>query len=155
MKRETFFLKVAVFLIGLPVLAICIAVFPELIQAVNSNTEWPFPERFFIVFLYVTSFPFYFFLYQSFKLLRYIDENKAFSELTVKGLKTMKVCAFTISILYVSGIPIFHMMAVDPPVPLIATLIAFVSFMIAVFVAILQKLLKNAIDIKSENDLTI
>jgi len=31
----------------------------------------------------------------------------------------------------------------------------FASLVVAVFAAVLQKLLKNAIDIKSENDLTI
>jgi capsular polysaccharide biosynthesis protein len=33
--------------------------------------------------------------------------------------------------------------------------IIFASLVIAVFAAVLQKLIKNAIDIKSENDLTV
>jgi biopolymer transport protein ExbB/TolQ len=34
-------------------------------------------------------------------------------------------------------------------------MLTFTSLVIAVFAAVLQKLLKNAIDIKSENDLTV
>jgi hypothetical protein len=37
----------------------------------------------------------------------------------------------------------------------IGLVIIFASIVIAVFAAVLQKLLRNAIDIKSENDLTI
>ncbi|WP_371326733.1 DUF2975 domain-containing protein [Psychrobacillus sp. OK028] len=42
-----------------------------------------------------------------------------------------------------------------PGVIFVGLVVPFASMMIAVFAAVLQKLLKNAIDIKSENDLTI
>lgn len=102
--------------------------------------------------------PFYFALYQAFKLLRYIDENKAFSQLSVTALKMIKYCAFTISSLHVLVLPLFYLFAeIDdaPGVVFAGLLVPFASMVIAFFAAVLQKLLKNAIDIKSENDLTI
>lgn len=54
--------------------------------------------------------------------------------------------------------PVFYLMAeIDdaPGIIVIGLIIIFASMVIAVFVAVLQKLLKEAIDIKSENDLTV
>ena len=108
--------------------------------------------------MYASAIPFYFALYQAFKLLSYIDKNKAFSELSVKALKNIKYCAITISILYVLGMPLFYLMAERDDAPgiiLIGLVIIFASMVIAVFAAVLQRLLQEAIDIKSENDLTV
>lgn len=111
-----------------------------------------------LIYLYVTAIPFYFALYQAFKLLSYIDKNKAFSGLSVRALKNIKYCAVTISIFYAAGMPVFYLMAeIDdaPGIIVIGLVIIFASMVIAVFAAVLQKLLKEAIDIKSENDLTV
>ena len=107
--------------------------------------------------MYGAAVPFYFALYQAFNLLRYIDENTAFSELSVKALKNIKCCAITIIGLYVLGLPLFRFIAkkVDPPIVLMGLIIIFASLVIAVFAAILQRLLQEAINIKSENDLTV
>lgn len=54
--------------------------------------------------------------------------------------------------------PVFYLMAeIDdaPGIIVIGLIIIFASMVIAVFAAVLQKLLKEAIDIKSENDLTV
>ncbi|AGE63717.1 hypothetical protein C663_1936 [Bacillus subtilis XF-1] len=110
------------------------------------------------IYLYITAVPFYFALYQAFKLLSYIDKNKAFSGLSVRALKNIKYCAVTISIFYAAGMPVFYLMAeIDdaPGIIVIGLIIIFASMVIAVFAAVLQKLLKEAIDIKSENDLTV
>lgn len=109
------------------------------------------------IVMYGAAIPFYCALYQAFNLLRYIDENKEFSEISVKVLKNIKCCAITISGLYVLGLPLFHFIAkkVDPPIGLMGIIIIFVSLVIAVFAAILQRLLQEAINIKSEIDLTV
>ncbi|MGV2488281.1 UNVERIFIED_CONTAM: DUF2975 domain-containing protein, partial [Bacillus mycoides] len=42
-----------------------------------------------------------------------------------------------------------------PGIIILGMLLIFASMVIAVFAAVLQRLLKDAIDIKSENDLTV
>lgn len=54
--------------------------------------------------------------------------------------------------------PFFYLLAEKDDAPgiiLIGMVFVFAAFVVAVFAAVLQKLLKNAIDIKSENDLTV
>ncbi|EEK79138.1 hypothetical protein bcere0009_19920 [Bacillus cereus R309803] len=53
--------------------------------------------------------------------------------------------------------PLFRFIAkkVDPPIGLIGFIIIFAALVIAVFAAILQRLLQEAINIKSENDLIV
>lgn len=64
-----------------------------------------------LIDMYAAVIPFYFALYQAFKLLSYIDKNQAFSELSVKALKNIKYCAITISTLYLLGMPLYYLMA--------------------------------------------
>jgi hypothetical protein len=159
MKRETIFLKSAVILMGFPVLALCIFLVPEIANfAAELYPDIAYMKYLVYIDLYAAAIPFYFALYQAFKLLSYIDKNNAFSELSVSALKKIKYCAITISSLYVVGMPLFYLVAEGddaPGVILIGMVMIFASMVIAVFAAVLQKLLKNAIDIKSENDLTV
>ncbi|MFF5996921.1 DUF2975 domain-containing protein [Lysinibacillus sp. KU-BSD001] len=159
MKRETFFLKIAVFLMGIPILALCIFVVPKIGEfAAELYPHIAYIKYLVLIDLYATVIPFYFALYQTFKLLSYIDKNKAFSEISVRALKSIKYCAITISMLYVVGMPLFYLMAeMDdaPGIIVIGMVFIFASMVIAIFAAVLQKLLQDAIDIKSENDLTI
>jgi hypothetical protein len=159
MKRETLFLKVVIFLMVIPVLAVCIFVLPELSTFVAEiMPRFAYLQYPFLIVMYATAISYFVALYQALRLLSYIDKNIAFSELSVKALKNIKYCAITISCLYVLCMPIIFTMAeVDdaPGLAAIGLVITFGSFVIAVFAAVLQKLLKNAIDIKSENDLTV
>ncbi len=157
MKRETLFLKVAVFLIGIPILALCILGLPWLADH-PVNPDYAHILYPILIGIYVTAIPFYFALYQAFKLLSYIDKNNAFSELSVRALKNIKYCAITISTLYVVMIPFVCLVADKDDAPgliIMGMVPIFASMVVAVFAAVLQKLLKNAIDIKSENDLTV
>ncbi len=55
----------------------------------------------------------------------------------------------------VGAVYLFSQNALHPGIAIIGLTIIFTSVIIAVFPAVLQKLLKNALDIKSENDLTV
>lgn len=108
--------------------------------------------------IYASAIPFFIALYQALGLLSYIDENKAFSELSVKALKNIKYCANVISIIYVVLLPFVYLVAEKDDAPgliVVGMVPIFASMLIAVFAAVLQRLLKEAIDIKSENDLTV
>jgi len=156
--KSTFFLKIAVILIGIPVLAIGIfGLFDLYNYPLNPNNHelilYPI-----IIGIYVTGIPFYFALYQAFKLLCYIDKSNAFSELSVKALKNIKYCTISISIFYTTVLPVcisYSRKQDFPGLVIMAMVSGFTSVVIAVFAAVLQKLLKEAIDIKSENDLTV
>ncbi|MGM0751627.1 MAG: DUF2975 domain-containing protein [Bacillota bacterium] len=159
MKRETLFLKIAVFLIGAPIVALCVLGLPWLAMDVaESDSKLAYVVYGILVVMYISAIPFFIALFQAFKLLSFIDKNNAFSELSVKALKTIKKCAIAISLFYVAAMPLFYILAeVDdaPGIILIGMIFIFGAAVIAVFAAVLQKLLKNAIDIKSENDLTV
>ena len=159
MKRETLFLKVVIFLMVIPVLAVGIFVLPMLSSLVAEiMPRYAYLQYPFLIAMYATAVSYIVALYQALRLLNYIDKNTAFSELSVKALKNIKHCAITISSLYVLCMPIIFFMAEIDDAPGLAAMglvITFGSFVIAVFAAVLQKLLKNAIDIKSENDLTV
>lgn len=153
--RETLFLKVVVFLLGLPILALCIYAFPVLFKE-PAGDYWMLKPI--LVAMYVTAIPYFLALFQTFKLLTYIDKNIAFSELSVQALKKIKFCAIFISAVYALIIPFFYFLAQiedAPGIVIIGMFFVFAPTVIAVFAAVLQKLLKVAIDIKSENDLTI
>jgi hypothetical protein len=152
-QGSTIILRGVVILIGLVVLALCVFALPSGI--VSDKTGYYRP----ILFgLYVPAIPFFYALYQALKLLGYVDKNRAFSELTVKALKNIKLCAFIISALFTVGQPyVFYAADRDdaPGVALIGFVIIGASFVIATAAAVMQKLVQNAVDIKSENDLTV
>jgi hypothetical protein len=152
-KIPTFFLRAAILVLGAIVLAICIFALPRIIGTFDIGGYDPI-----IIGLYLPAIPYFFALYQAWKLLRLIDANNAFSEFAVKALKNIKYCAVTISGLFILGMPfIFRVADLDdaPGVVAIALVIIGASLVIATFAGVLQKLLQNVIDIKKENELTV
>lgn len=107
-----------------------------------------------LVIICISMVPYYVALYQVYKLLTYIDYNKAFSSLSVKAVKKIKQCAFSISILYVIWLPlIYTFVRLDNNAP--GMIPVFIAIVVAVFAAVLEKLLKEAIEMKIENDLIV
>ena len=149
MKLTTLFLKLAVILIGIPVIALCIFWLPGFANYLHYSI---------VIGMYGSAISFFFALYQALKLLSYIDKNIAFSELSVNALKYIKYCAITIGILYAVIAPFLIPIANfddSPGLACIPLIIILASSVIAVFAAVLQRLLQDAIDIKSDNDLTV
>lgn len=157
-QGSTLFLKGVIVLIGLFVLALCIGLLPWLyVKDVMAHFPfyWLYPV---LIGMYAAAIPFYWALYQALKLLSYIDQEQAFSGLSVTALKKIIQCAVIISVLYVIIMPFLYLMAQldDAPGILIPGIVVlFASSVIAVFAAVLHRLLKNAIIIKYENDLTV
>lgn len=152
MKHETLLLKATICFIGLAAITILVVAAPALI---SGNVDYYRPL---LIGLYLTAVPFLFALHQTLKLLSYIDKNKAFSGLSVKALKLIKYCALVISGLYAIGSPYIYYAAQRddaPGVMAMGLIITGASFAIAIFAAVLQKLLQSAIAIKKENDLTV
>jgi hypothetical protein len=144
-------------LVGIVVLGLCLIGLPLVaMQALKF-----YPKSIFIPILigiYATSLPFLYALFQTIKILNYIDKNTTFSHLSVKALKKIKNCAVIIAVLYSLILPFLYIIAERDDAPgilAIALIIIFASICVAVFAAVLQKLLEKAIEIKLENDLTI
>ena len=159
MKRVSIvFLQAVIILISIVALAILIW-FP-LTEGRATNLDL-FSIYFdpFILYGYAASIAFFVALYKAFKLLGYIGKNKVFSSNAVKALKSIKYCAIVLSILIVLAglfIRLFHNKEDDPAGFLVICIVTtFVSIIVATAAAIFEKLLQNAIDMKSENDLTI
>jgi hypothetical protein len=160
MKRgSTIFLRLAVITFGLIVLALCIFVVPSISRGIGIELPWiAYMQYPFVIAMYGSAIVFYIAIYHAFKLLNYIDTNSAFSDLSVRALKHIKRCALVITILFSTTLPLFFNFAQAddaPGVVLIGMAITAIPFIVTVLAAILEMLLKNAIDIKRENELTV
>ena len=159
MKRiSTVFLQAVIVLIGIVALAILIRLPLTEGRAANLDLFSIYFDPF-ILYGYAASIAFFVALYKAFKLLGYIGQNKVFSSNSVKTLKSIKNCAIILSILIVTAglyIRISHNKEDDPAGFLaICIVTTFVSIVVATAAAIFEKILQNAIDMKSENDLTV
>jgi len=159
MKRiSTLFLQGVVVLIGLIVLVLLIRI-PSLEgRAVNLDWISIYSDPF-ILYGYATSIAFFIALYKAFKLLGYIGQNQVFSSQSVGALKSIKYCALVFSGLIVLAalyIRLSHPVDDDPAGFLaMCIVVTFAAIVVATAAAIFEKILQNAIDMKSENDLTI
>jgi hypothetical protein len=154
-RGSTLLLKSVVILIGAGVLAFCILFLP---QAIYLELASDFDYLPLLLGLYIPAIPFLIALYQALKLLNYIDKNQAFSELSVKALKIMKYCAFAFSTSFAIGMPyIFYLADLDdaPGLAALGFVLIGASFVVGTAAAVFQRLLQNAVDMKSENDLTV
>jgi hypothetical protein len=158
-RASTLFLKVVILFIAIGVLAGMIR-FPQTEgRATNLDLVSIYTDPL-IIYGYIASIPFFVALYQAFKLLSYVDANKVFSQLAVKTLRNIKYCAIIIGGLIVLAILYIRLFvngdSDDPAGPTaLGIFTTFVSIVIATAAAIFERLLQNAVDIKSENDLTV
>ncbi|MFD1361266.1 DUF2975 domain-containing protein [Lentibacillus salinarum] len=158
MKRgRTAFLKVAIFVIGFITLGLCLFLLPRLAgHTAEMNPGFAYLQYPVIIGIYMTVVPFFIALYQSLKLLRLIEQKHAFSESAVIALKQIKHCAAAIVIHYLMGVIFLGTQgALHPGIALMGLGIMFTAFIIALFAAVLQEVLRNALEIKTENDLTV
>ena len=159
MKRSsTILLQRVIVLIGIGALALLL--WEPRIEGRNAhatNFEIYFKDPF-LTLVYAGSIPFFMALYQAFKVLGYAGQNRVFSLEAVKALRTIKYCAMAI-IGFVAVEEIFIMLnhGGDDAAGgvFIGILITFGSIVIAVAAAMFERILQNAVDMKSENDLTV
>jgi hypothetical protein len=158
---STVFLRLVVLALGAVVLALCVFALPTIWRAVGSDAEYrdiADAFHFILLALYVAAVPFYLALYQALNLLGYIDKNQAFSTLSVRALKRIAWCGVAIAVVFAASEPFLYTWAQHDDAPgiiLFGMIIAGAALTVSVFAAVLQRLLKNAIDIKAENDLTV
>jgi hypothetical protein len=159
MKRSsTIFLQIVIVLIGIGALALLL--WEPRIEGRNAhatNFEIYFKDPF-LALVYLGSIPFFAALFQAFKVLGYSGQNKIFSKKAVKSLRIIKYCALAIiGFVVVEEIFIILNHGSDDPAGgiFMGILIAFGSIVVATAAAVFERILRNAVDIKSENDLTV
>jgi hypothetical protein len=158
MKRgSTVFLQTVIVLIGIG--AIAFLLWEPHVEGRNAHAtlfEIYFKDPF-LAYAYVASISFFVALYQAFKLLGYAGSNKVFSPAAVKAMRKIKLCALAIIGFVVVG-EIFFLLPYsdDPPAAItMGILITFGSIVIATAAATFEQILQNAVEIKSENELTV
>jgi hypothetical protein len=155
-RSSTAFLQVVIALVGVGVLAFML--WEPQVEGVNAHATF-FQKYFsvFVAYVYIGSIPFFVALYQAIKLLGYVRTNKVFSQEAVRALRTIKYCALAV-IVFV-GVSVVFMIGGDredrPGGIFMRMLVAFPSIIVATAAAMLERVLQNAVDIKSENDLTV
>ena len=145
-------MKSVIYLIGLAVLGLCVIIAGVSLSG-NGGVYLPV-----LLAMFIAAIPFFFALYQGLLLLSNIDKNTAFSESSVQALKTAKYCHGLICVLYALMMPFVIYVADKDDAPgavVIALVIMFGFFVTCVFTAVVEKLVQNALDIKSENELTV
>src|SRR3989344_3949758 len=131
---STLFLKSVIYLIGLAVLALCVIIGGVSISG-NAGMHLPI-----LLVMGLAAVPFFFALYQGLLLLRYIDKNTAFSELSVKAIRNIKYCSFTISVLYAAAMPYIIYVADKDDAPgavMLGLVFIFAPLITSVFAAVL------------------
>ncbi len=152
----TIFLQAVIVLIGIGALALML--WEPHIEGRNAHATLfeIYLNDPFLAYAYLASMPFFVALYQAFKVLAYIRQNKAFSQATVKALRTIKFCA--LGIIGFVAVGELFIMAGDSDDRaggvFIGILITFGSVVVATVAVMFERILQNAVDIKSENDLT-
>jgi hypothetical protein len=161
MKRSSIiFLQIVIVLMGVAALALLL--WEPQIEGVNKNRtnfEIYFQDPF-LALVYAGSIPFFVALYQAIRALGYVGRNQVFSPEVVKALRIIKYCALAIiGFVIVEEIWILVMSGGDndnPGAPIfMGILIVFPSIVVATVAAMFERILQNAVDLKSENDLTV
>ena len=112
----------------------------------------------FLAYVYVGSLPFFFGLYQAFKLLGYVDQGQAFSPGGVEALRRIKCCALAV-IGFIVGGEAYIIFGIDSDDRAggvaMGVMTAFACAVTATAAAVLERVLQSAVDLKSEHDLTV
>jgi hypothetical protein len=156
-RSSTAFLQIVIVLIGIGALALML--WEPHIEGRNAHAtvfEIYFKDPF-LAYAYIASIPFFVALYQGFKVLGYAGQNRVFSQAAVNALRTIKFCAIAI-IGFVAVGEIFIMMDDSDDRAggvFMGVLITFGSIVMAAAAATFERILQKAVDMKSENDLTV
>jgi ABC-type phosphate transport system permease subunit len=159
-RSSTIFLQVIVALIGLG--ALVLMLWEPHLEGRNVNAslfEIYFNDPF-LVYAYMASIPFFLALYQAFKLLGYIGQNKIFSLNSVKALRTIKYCSMTFTAFIIGAEAYLFIVQRGAGEDIaggvmMGLVMIFISVVVATAAAVFERALQSAVEIKSENDLTI
>lgn len=156
-RMQTFFLKIVFVFTGIAALALSLFALPKFAKkAAELVPEIAFLKYPFLIFMYVSVIAFLYSLFQIIKFWGHIDKGNAFSELSIKSLKHIKLSGIVMTILlYLAGMPAAYLVAKTDDAPgliIIGFAFASIPLVVAAFAAVFQRLFQDAMDIKSKND---
>jgi hypothetical protein len=160
MKRgSTIFLQIVVLLLGAGVLAFLLGLPQVEGRNVHSTQFEIYFKDPFLAYLYLAFIPFFIGLYQGFRILGYARRDEIFFQRSVRALRIIKYCALTTAI-FILGAEVYIFIFVRGTDDIAGGVMmgAFVILACAVIgtaAAVFERVLQNAVDIKSENDLTV
>ena len=153
----TLFLRAVIVLIGIGALALLL--WEPQLEGRNAHStlfEIYFKDPF-LAYAYIAAIPFFVGLYQGFKVLGYVGRNAEFSPSAVRSVRTIKYCAIALVGFVVIGEVIIMSGDSDDRAGgvMMGVFIFFASIVVASATAVLERVLQNAVDMKSESDLTV
>ena len=158
-KSSTIFLQAVIVLIGIGVLTFML--WEPHLEGRNMNATL-FAIYFndpFLAYVYFASIPFFVGLYQAIKVLAYVGRNEVFSQRSVRDLRTIKYCALaTAGFIVGAEAYLFIVMRGKDDIAgaaMMGFIATFASIVVGTAAAVIEKVLQNAVEIKSENDLTV
>jgi hypothetical protein len=160
MKRgSTVFLQAVLVLIGIGVLALML--WEPHLEGRNAHAT-VFQIYFndpFLAYAYIASIAFFVALYQGFRLLGYAGRSEVISQHAVKALRTIKYCAMSL-IGFLLGAEAFFFIVQSGKEDIaggvmMGLFMIFVSVVVATAAAVFERTLQSAVELKSENDLTV
>ena len=157
-RGSTIFLRLAVLAVGLGVLGLLALLFPNLWHVHDEYPSYTYAIYIVLFTLYATAIPYFMGLFRAWSVLDMIDAKKAFSLTAVSALRFMSWCSGAISLMYAISLPFFYIWADGDDAPglvVIGMVLTGVPLVVAVCLAVLRRLLHEAILIKNENDLTV
>ena len=153
------FLQAVIVLIGIGVLAFMLS--EPHFEGRNAHAtlfEIYFHDPF-LAYAYIGSISFFVALYQAFKLLGYTARKEVFSPRAVRALRIIKYCAMCL-VAFLAGAEAYFFLVRRREDDIaggvmMGLFLIFVSSIIATAAAVFEKTLQSAVDLKSENDLTV
>jgi len=156
-RGASLFLRAVVVILGIGALALLL--WEPHLEGRNAHAtlfEIYFKDPF-LAYVYVASIPFFVGVYHAFKVLGNVGRDKEFSPSGVRSLRTIKHCAIAL----IGGVALAEVFIMldhsDDRAGgvFIGVVIIFASIVVATAMAVLERGLQNAVDMKSENDLTV
>ena len=159
-KSSTFFLQVVIVLVGIGALVLLLIEPTREGRNAHSTLFQVYFNDPFLAYAYIGSIAFFVALFQAFKLLGYVGRSQVFSPRSVKALRTIKRCALTL-VAFLAGAEAYFFIIQRSKSDDIAggvmmgLILIFISVVVATAAAVFEKTLQSAVDLKSENDLTV
>jgi hypothetical protein len=158
-KGSTIFLQVVITLIGIGSLALLL--WEPHVEGRNAHATL-FQIYFndpFLAYAYSGSIAFFVALYHAFKLLGHVGRGEVFSQRSVKALRTIKYCGMTL-VGFLAGAEAYFVIVRRSQDDIaggvmMGLVLIFASVVVATAAAVFERILQSAVELKSENDLTV